>query len=146
MKIESNSFIANAFMPAKFSCEGREVNPELMISDIPKEAKFLALIMDDPDAPNETFIHWIVWNIKTEGSKKTIPENSVPGTQGKNSAGKTGYIGPCPPTGTHRYYFKVFALKEKLLLRNGTARKELEEALQGKTIAKAQLMGKYTRR
>ncbi|MFA5157397.1 MAG: YbhB/YbcL family Raf kinase inhibitor-like protein [Candidatus Omnitrophota bacterium] len=142
MKITSPDFAHNAFMPAKFTCDGKEVNPALEISEIPAEAKELALIVDDPDAPMGTWVHWIVYNIPL---LNRIEEDSVPGTQGLNTPNKRCYEGPCPPSGTHRYFFKIYALDEKLDLKEGLSKAGLERAMQGHIIDKAELVGLYKR-
>jgi Raf kinase inhibitor-like YbhB/YbcL family protein len=141
--VKSPAFENNKLIPSKYSCDGSEVNPPLTIEGIPKETKTLALIIDDPDAPRGIFDHWIVWNIAPSGK---IEENSVPGTEGLNSAGQQAYVGMCPPGGTHRYFFKVYALDTKLELKpNATKKKDLEKAIQGHTIAKGELVGLYRR-
>jgi Raf kinase inhibitor-like YbhB/YbcL family protein len=102
LTVSSPAFNNEGDIPAKYTCEGEEVNPPLQIDAIPEEAISLALIVEDPDAPKGTFDHWIVWNIEP---KSSITENSNPGISGSNNGGKTGYYGPCPPSGSHRYYF-----------------------------------------
>lgn len=130
-------------IPRKYSCDGDEVNPPMIVEGVPAATKTLALVVDDPDAPSGTFDHWIVWNIPTQGK---IAENSVPGIQGLNSAGKQSYFGMCPPSGTHRYFFKVYALDTKLDLNpNATRKKDLEKAMQGHILAKGELVGLYQR-
>jgi len=106
LAVKSSAFENHTLIPGKYTCDGEEVNPPLTICGIPAEAKTLVLIVDDPDAGGGTFDHWLVWNISTTGK---IDENSTPGTQGINSDGQRGYVGMCPPSGTHRYFFKVFA-------------------------------------
>jgi hypothetical protein len=143
LNVKSPVFENNKLIPTKYSCDGDEVNPPLTIEGIPPATKTLALIVDDPDAPMGTFDHWIVWNIPPEGK---ITENSVPGTQGLNSGGQQGYIGMCPPSGTHRYFFKLYALDVRLDLKpNSTRKKDLEKAMQGHILAKGELIGLYRR-
>jgi Raf kinase inhibitor-like YbhB/YbcL family protein len=143
LNVKSPVFENNTPIPSRYSCDGDEVNPPLTIEGIPSTAKTLALIVDDPDAPMGTFDHWIVWNIPPEGK---ITENNVPGTQGLNSAGQQSYIGMCPPSGTHRYFFKFYALDAKLDLKpNQTHKKDLEKAMQGHILAKGELIGLYRR-
>ena len=142
MKISSPEFSDNGFIPAKFTCEGKEINPCLEISGIPADAKELALIVDDPDAPAGTFVHWVVYNIPILG---LIEEDSIPGTRGVNTVNEKSYHGPCPPSGTHRYFFKIYALDEKLNLREGLSKGGLERAMQGHIIDKAELVGLYQR-
>jgi len=109
----------------------------------PKEAKTLVLIIDDPDAPRGTFDHWVVWNIPASTNK--IGENTVPGKEGINGAGHPSYMGPCPPGGTHRYFFKVYALDMELNLGMNSRKKDIEKAMQSHIIAKGELIGLYTR-
>jgi len=128
-------------IPDKFTCKGEDINPKLMISEIPASAKTLALIMDDPDAPMGTWVHWVMWNIPLGN----INENSAPGTQGVNSWGKNKYGGPCPPSGTHRYFFKVYALDTTLKLPEGSTKQELLQAMKSHIIAQAELIGLYSK-
>ena len=145
MKLASSAFQNNGTIPSEYTCDGNDLSPELSISDVPSSAKSLALVMDDPDAPVGTWDHWIVFNIPP--STKEIPKGKEPqGTAGKNSWGRTGYGGPCPPSGTHRYFFKLYALDAMRNLPQGTTKKELEMAMQGHIIAQAQLMGTYKRK
>lgn len=140
LDVSSPSFKNQAYIPSKFTCEGDEVNPAIRVNDIPKEAKSLVLIVDDPDAPHGTFDHWVVWNIPVQGK---IKENSVPGVMGKNGTGTIGYKGPCPPTGTHRYFFKVYALDTKLPLDMGADKATVEKAMEGHILATGELVGLY---
>lgn len=140
MKLSSPDFKDNALMPAKFSCQGQGVNPALIIEDVPKESKSLALIVDDPDAPVETYVHWVVYNIPPAGR---IEENSIPGPQGVNTSGGTDYVTPCPPSGTHRYFFKVYALDKMLNLNTPSSKAELEKEMQGHILDKSELTGLY---
>jgi Raf kinase inhibitor-like YbhB/YbcL family protein len=143
LTVKSPAFENNKLIPAKYSCDGDEVNPPLTIEGAPPETKTLALVVDDPDAPRGTFDHWVVWNIPPTGK---IEENSVPGTEGLNSGGQHVYVGMCPPSGTHRYFFKVYALDMKLALNSNFMRKkDLEKAMQGHVLAKGELMGLYKR-
>jgi Raf kinase inhibitor-like YbhB/YbcL family protein len=109
---------------------------------VPGNAKSLAIIVDDPDAPGGLFTHWLVWNIDAKATE--IAENSAPAgaAQGTNDFGKRGYAGPCPPSGTHRYFFKVFALDTKLALNSGAKRAALDDAMRGHVIARGELMGR----
>ena len=141
MKITSPSFENNGAIPERFTCDGKDVNPKLMISEIPGSAKTLALIMDDPDAPMGTWVHWVMWNIPPGN----IPENSTPGTQGLNSWGRKRYGGPCPPSGVHHYFFKVYALDCRLNLPEGATKEDLLKAMEGHIIEKAELIGTYQR-
>src|SRR5208283_1748562 len=143
LSVKSPAFETNKPIPRKYTCDGQDINPPLTIEAIPKEAKTLVLIVDDPDAPSGTFDHWIVWNIPASTSK--IAENSVPGIEGMNSARQMGYMGPCPPSGTHRYFFKVYALDTGLSLGVGSKKKDAEKAIQGHILAKGELIGLYSR-
>ena len=142
MKITSPDFENNSYIPKKFTCDGEDVNPALAVGGIPKEAKSLALIVDDPDAPRGIWVHWVVYDIPVTGN---IGENSVPGKQGTTDSGNKNYGGPCPPSGTHRYYFKVYALDTMLNLNEGVRKADLEKAMQGHILDKAELMGLYKR-
>lgn len=142
MKLTSPAFQDNKMMPAKFTCDGEEVNPELIIENIPKDAKSLALIVDDPDAPMGTWVHWVVYDIPVISK---IDENSIPGIQGKNDSNPRNYGGPCPPSGTHRYFFKIYALDKELGLHEGASKSDLEKAMKGHILDKAELVGIYKR-
>ena len=145
MKITSSAFQQGGNIPSKFTCDGANTSPPLQISDVPSEAKGLVLIVDDPDAPSGLFTHWAVWNISPQTS--TIGEGSTPkGVQGTNDFGRSGYGGPCPPSGTHRYYFKIFALDRELDLPAGARRGQLDAAMKGHVIAQGELMGRYSRK
>jgi len=145
MKITSSAFQEGGNIPSKFSCDGGNTSPPLQISNVPPEAKSLVLIVDDPDAPSGLFTHWAVWNISPQTS--TVAEGSTPkGVQGTNDFGRSGYGGPCPPYGMHRYYFKIFALDRELDLPFGAKRSQLDAALKGHAIAQGELMGRYSRK
>jgi Raf kinase inhibitor-like YbhB/YbcL family protein len=137
--IKSPAFGNNNFIPSKYSCNGININPELVISDIPKEAKSLALVVDDPDAPN-VFDHWVMWNIPIQ---HRIEENSAPGAQGKNGKGENKYTGPCPPSGTHHYHFRIYALDAKLDLPVNIDKKMLLNAMDGHILALGELIGLF---
>lgn len=150
MKIKSPAFQHNQPMPAKFTCDGQNINPPLCFSDIPQDAKSLTLIVDDPDAPMGTWVHWTLWNI--EPQTKEIPENSVSQeeVEGITSFGKPGYGGPCPPasqrgepSGTHHYFFKLYALDITLTLNSLADKQTLEKAMEGHIIARTELVGLY---
>lgn len=146
MKISSPVFENNSQIPQKYTCDGQDINPPLEIRDIPEGTQSLVLIVDDPDAPMGTFLHWLVWNISPETVK--IEENSIPegAIRGRNDFGKENYGGPCPPFGTHRYFFKVYALDKKLDLVAGSKLKEIEEAMKGHILDQAELLGLYQRK
>src|SRR5262245_16092617 len=116
LTVGSPEFAYEDFIPSRYTCEGDNVNPPLTINNIPPGTKSLALIVDDPDAPSGTFIHWLIWNISPVD---VILENTAPGVEGTNSFGADHYKGPCPPTGTHRYFFKVYALDKMLDVEKG---------------------------
>ncbi len=143
MKVESSAFKAGEKIPKKYTCEGENISPPLKILDIPKNAKSLVIIVEDPDAPVGTFDHWLAWNITP---KELIPEKAKAPVEGRNHFGELRYRGPCPPRGpAHRYYFKVFALKDKLDLASGSPKSELEASIIGHVLATAQLIGLYQR-
>ena len=143
LTIKSPSFTHNSPIPKKHTCDGEDTNPAVTIEGVSKEAKSIELVIDDPDAPHGTFDHWVVWNIPSSTTK--IAENSVPGTEGLNSARQKGFMGPCPPSGTHRYFFKVYALDTELSLGAKTTKRDLEKAIQGHILAKGELIGLYHR-
>jgi Raf kinase inhibitor-like YbhB/YbcL family protein len=147
MKLTSPAFSHNGLMPAKYTCEGENTSPALHIESIPAGTVSLALIMDDPDAPDPeapqlVWEHWVVWNILPGAN---FPESGVPvgAIVGKNQRGNNFYGGPCPPIGTHRYFFKLYALDTKLSLPPSSMKKALEHAMQGHIIAMAELIGLY---
>ncbi len=145
MKLSSQDFSHQGKIPSQLTCDGADSSPELHIADVPKEAKSLALIMDDPDAPNGTWDHWVVFNMPA--STFAIQRGTEPqGIGGKNSWGRTGYGGPCPPSGIHRYYFRIYALGTMLPLRLGATKKEVLKAMEGSIIAQSELMGTYQRK
>ena len=123
-----------------FTCQGDDVNPELIIEGLPDGVKTLALIVDDPDAPMGTWVHWVVYDIPVITK---IEENSIPGKQGGNDFGRKNYGGPCPPSGTHRYFFKLYALDTLLDLPEGINKEDLEGVIQGHILDKTELVGLY---
>jgi len=150
MELISSAFSEGAMIPGKYTCEGEDVSPPLNWGALPAGTKSLALICDDPDAPAGTWVHWVYYDIPagTEG----LPENVVPderpalgGTQGINDFHKIGYGGPCPPGGTHRYYFKLYALDTPLNLSSGATKKQVLKAMENHIIGQVQLMGRYKR-
>lgn len=146
MKISSSAFGNNSTIPKKYTCEGQDINPPLQFDEIPPETKSLALIMDDPDAPMGTWVHWVVWNISPNTLK--IAENDVPqaAVLGINDSRKLEYGGPCPPPGKpHRYFFKLYALDIVISLKQGSFKKDLEEIMEKHILAKAELVGLYQR-
>lgn len=143
IKVFSSAFASNGSIPGKYTCDGENVNPPMEFEGIPEKAESLVLIVDDPDAPTKTFTHWIVWNIEPVAK---IEEDSIPGIEGINDFRKIGYGGPCPPSGTHRYFFRVYALDKNLELKAGAGRKELENGMIGHIVAEGELMGKYRKK
>lgn len=140
MKLKSDQFKNNGMIPKKYTCEGADVNPPLDITDIPENAESLVLILDDPDAPTGTWTHWVLYNISPQ---KEIKENDIPGKQALNDFDKKNYGGPCPPSGTHRYFFKLYALDKKIDKYNEVTRKEIENEMQGHIIDQTELIGLY---
>lgn len=143
LAVTSPEFAHNSDIPSKYTCEGQNISPPLEITGIPKEAKTLAFIVDDPDAPMGTFDHLIAWNLPVAGN---IPENAVFANAGKNSAGRNSYMGPCPPSGRHRYFFKVYALGTSLELPSGTNKKQLLEAMGDNILGYGELVGLYRKK
>ena len=142
MQLSSSAFKDNQAIPREYSCDGANKSPELLLSDAPAETRGLVIIVDDPDAPGGTFLHWLAYNIEPTNR---IPENASLGTQGANDFGNKGYGGPCPPSGTHRYFFRVYALDNTLDLPAGAALEAVEEAMKGHVLAETQLIGTYGR-
>lgn len=145
MKLASSAFSENQMIPQKYTCDGDNLSPPLTISEIPENTQSLVLIMDDPDAPSRTFVHWTMWNI--DPSTREIPERSVPSgaVQGLTDFGSKGYGGPCPPSGTHRYIFKLYALDEKLSLSENSHREDVEREMADHVLDFTQFIGLYSR-
>lgn len=145
MKLKSPAFEEGQLIPPIYTCDGDNINPPLEITDVPANAQSLALIVDDPDAPNGTFTHWLLWNMSP--LTREISENISPGvaSQGMNGAGQQGYLGACPPSGVHRYHFKLYALNKNLDVTLNISREELEEEIEGSVIERAELVGIYSR-
>jgi Raf kinase inhibitor-like YbhB/YbcL family protein len=141
LTIKSPVFEANQKLPKKYTCEGDGVNPPLTIEDIPSQTKCLALIFEDPDAVSGIFDHWLMWNIPSSTVK--IEENSAPGVEGLNSGRRKGYYPPCPPSGSHRYIFKIYALDQLLSLPEKTKKSALQAAMQGHILAEGEIIGMY---
>lgn len=146
MILTSSEFANKQPIPAHYTCDGDDHNPPLSIADVPMEAKSLALIVDDPDAPMGTWLHWLVWNIPPE--TRQIMENVLPygAVEGINDFRKTAYGGPCPGSGTHRYFFRLYALDTMLNLAEGSARSDLERQMSGHILAETELIGTYQRK
>jgi hypothetical protein len=144
MKLTSPVFSDNGVLPEKYGCHGIDINPPLEISDVPAAAKSLALVIDDPDAPGGSFIHWLVFNINP--ATASIAENSAPAEAvvGINSFGANNYGGPCPPSGTHRYVFKLYALDSALNLDAQSNVKKIISAMNGHVLEQTELIGAYS--
>ena len=146
MKITSKAFQHNQTIPGKYTCDGEDINPPLQIAEVPTKAKSLVLIVDDPDAPSGTFVHWLVFNIPpaiTKIEEDSVPANSI---EGKTSFGGVSYGGPCPPSGTHNYHFKIYALDEKLKLDAAADKKAVEDAMTEHILDWTEIIGLYERK
>jgi Raf kinase inhibitor-like YbhB/YbcL family protein len=146
LTITSLAFEHNGSIPKQYTCDGKDISPPLGFEGVPPTAKSLALIVDDPDAPAGTWVHWVLWNI--DPKMKGITENVVPtgSVQGKNDFRKNSYGGPCPPSGTHRYFFKLYALNTMLTIGQGSTKADLEKAMKGHILAEGQIIGLYKRK
>jgi Raf kinase inhibitor-like YbhB/YbcL family protein len=142
LSITSSAFKNSELIPKKYTGDGEDINPPINIKGIPDGTKSLVLIVDDPDAPMGTWIHWVMWNIQT---RNRIDEDSAPGAQGRNSWDKNSYGGPDPPSGTHRYFFKVYALDTTLNLEKTATKNDVEKAMKEHILAKGELVGLYHR-
>lgn len=145
MQITSSAFKNEGAIPGKYTCDGDDENPPLSFTNIPNKTQSLVLVVEDPDAPVGTWTHWLVWNIDpliTQIQRNAVPENSV---QGYNSWERNDYGGPCPPSGTHRYFFKLYALDTKLDLAPSADKAALEQEIEGHILAKSELIGTYSR-
>jgi Raf kinase inhibitor-like YbhB/YbcL family protein len=140
LHITSPAFDTQGEMPRKYTCEGINVSPPLYITGIPRGTRSLAIIVEDPDAPMGTWTHWVVWNILPT---HVIHEGEVPGVQGVNDFGVNLYGGPCPPSGTHHYHFKVYALDKLLNLSQSSTKLQLEFAMDNHILAYGELVGRY---
>lgn len=150
IKITSAAFREGEMIPRKYTCDGDDVSPPLAWSGVPPEAKSVALINDDPDAPVGTWVHWVLFNLPADITElpEGVPPNLELGSgakQGRNDFRRIGYGGPCPPGGTHRYFFKLYALDTALPLPAGATKAELLRVMQGHILAEGQLIGKYKR-
>jgi len=149
LNLTSSSFVANGEIPARFTCEGADVSPQLSWNDPPAGARSLALVMNDPDAPSGNFVHWVIFNLPP--SARSLPEGigqspeAAGGRQGTNGFGKLGYSGPCPPPGRpHRYFLRLWALDSTLTLQQPTAA-EIESTVRRHILARGQIMGRFRR-
>lgn len=145
MTLTSTAFENGEDIPEDYTCDGADINPRLEISNVPLEAKSLVLLFEDPDAVSGTWNHWLVWNISPD--TKTIGLRSAPkgANIGVNDFGEFGYSGPCPPSGEHRYMFRLYALDKTLVLHSSANRQDLETAMDDHILAKTGLMGRYQR-
>lgn len=151
--VSTDAFVDQGSIPTKFTCDGQDVSPHLMWQNIPAGTKSLVLIMDDPDAPGRTFVHWIVYDMpatQNELKENTPKTETLAGgaKQGINDFPRAGYGGPCPPRGhgVHRYYFKLYAVSKKLELAPKASVEEVKAAMEGHIIAQTQIMGRYSRK
>lgn len=150
MKISSLAFEHNDTIPSKYTCDGEDISPPLVFEEVPENAASLALIADDPDAPVGTWVHWVMYNIPATsgGLAENIPPDSKledGSLQGITDFRRIGYGGPCPPSGAHRYFFKLYALDNKLDLPSGATKQQVEAAMKGHIIAQDHIIGIYKR-
>ncbi len=144
MKLLSSAFEEGEYIPEKYTADGENISPPLEIKDAPSSTESYALVVDDPDAPVGTWVHWVVWNIPAD--VKNLKQGTAPeGIRGKNDFGNLKYGGPAPPSGTHRYYFKLYALDTMLNITEGSAKEDLLEIIRGHIVERAEIMGKYSR-
>jgi Raf kinase inhibitor-like YbhB/YbcL family protein len=151
IKITSSAFEEGGMIPAKYTCDGEDISPPLKWDTVPDGTKSIALISDDPDAPMGTWVHWVLFNLPADAkelAENIPPDRTLPNgaKQGTSDFGKVGYGGPCPPSGTHRYFFKIYALDTQLDLAAGARKRDLLRAMEGHILAEGQLIGKYKRR
>jgi len=150
IKLTSTAFKEGQPIPRTYTCDGVNISPPLEWSGVPKTAKTVAIICDDPDAPGGTWVHWVLYNLPADniGIVENMPATeklAAGGFQGKNDFGRVGYGGPCPPSGTHRYFFKIYALDSELPLKGGATKAEAVKAMEGHILLQGQLMGTYRR-
>ncbi len=150
IKITSSAFEDGALIPSKYTCDGEDISPPLQWASVPDRTRSIALIADDPDAPVGTWVHWVLFNLPAE--TRELAENIPPdktllngAKQGVSDFGRIGYGGPCPPSGTHRYFFKIYALDTEIDLPAGTNKARLLKAMEGHILGRGQLIGKYKR-
>ena len=151
IKIESQAFKNKEPIPAKYTCDGADVSPPLAWTNIPAAAKSIVLIVDDPDAPMGIWVHWVAYDLlpSRDRLEENIPKtDTIPGggKQGRTDFKRVGYNGPCPPSGTHRYFFKVYALDKMLNLPVGKTKQDIEKAMKGHVVAQGELIGTYTKK
>jgi len=142
VRVSSNAFQNNELIPIKYTCDGKRISPNLHFSDIPEHTQSLVLIMDDPDAPSGNFVHWVVFNLPPETSDFT--DSQIPdGIVGKNSLNQNNYCPPCPPSGQHHYFFKLYALDAMINLDQNATRQDVTHTMQKHVVAQAELIGLY---
>ncbi len=149
--LKSAAFESGGQIPRQYTCDGKDISPALFWSGVPEKAATLAFVMDDPDAPGKTWVHWVLFDLPATATG--LPEGVPPratldpgGTQGINDFGNLGYGGPCPPSGTHNYVFTLYALDTKLGLKARATKEELLKAMQGHVLSQARLVGRYSRK
>ena len=148
VEVTSHAFEDSAEIPARYTCDGLDVSPPLSWDSVPDSTQSLALIADDPDAPGGTFVHWVIYELPPDTrrlpedvpNRQTLPSGAA---QGVNGAGSIGYMGPCPPSGSHRYFFKVYALDTELGLGGGATKEDVLSAMEGHVLGEGRLMGTY---
>lgn len=150
MQITSAAFDPEASIPRDYTCDGGNQSPPLSWQGVPEATQSLALIVDDPDAPGRTFVHWVLYNLPPDQSSLSAAQPTSPtllwgGIQGRNDFRAIGYGGPCPPQGRHRYDFKLYALDQRLTLEPGATKDQVVEAMDGHVLATAELIGYYNR-
>ncbi|MBI4355450.1 MAG: YbhB/YbcL family Raf kinase inhibitor-like protein [Candidatus Omnitrophica bacterium] len=150
-EITSTAFQANGMIPSKYTCDGEDLSPPLAWQGAPSGTKSFALIADDPDAPGKTWVHWVLYNLPstTTGLPENVPKKEAlqdGSRQGMTDFDAVGYGGPCPPSGVHRYYFKLYALDTTLSFPKPPTKVQLLDAMKGRVLGESQLMGRYTRR
>jgi len=150
IKITSSAFEDGGLIPAKYTCDGADVSPPLQWNKVPEGTKSIALICDDPDAPMGTWVHWVIFGLPAdirELAEDVPPDKTLPNgaRQGTSDFGRIGYGGPCPPSGTHRYFFKIYALDRELDLPAGARKRDLLKAMEGHIVGQGELIGKYKR-
>jgi Raf kinase inhibitor-like YbhB/YbcL family protein len=151
LDVRSSAFEEGGAIPARYTCDDLDISPPLTWSSVPDATQGLALIAEDPDAPSGTFVHWVIYDLPPDTrrlpedvpNERTLPSGAL---QGMNGASSIGYTGPCPPSGTHRYVFKIYALDTRLVLGGGATAERLSDAMQGRVLAEGRLISTYWRR
>ena len=151
MKLESSAIVPDGLIPSQYTCDGQDISPPLNWSEPPPNTQSFVLICDDPDAPRGTFVHWVIYNLPGDTRQlleqiSNSPQLAQGGVHGKNDFGKLGYGGPCPPGGTHRYFFKLYALSQQLNLAPGATKAQVERAMKDRILAETKIIGRYKRK